>query len=184
MIQIKFHGVGGQGVVTAAKVLSIASSLYEEDYAITIPAYGHERRGAPVKTDIVIDKKPVLANCYIYHPDMVVVCDPAAMDMGIDIGAGIKDDAMLILNTDDRKLAESYMQKFGFAHVYYVDATQIAVETIGMNIPNGSILGAIAATGVVSLDSVKKALNDFFGKKGGSKNGEAAERAYKTIKEI
>ncbi len=183
MNQIKFHGVGGQGVVTAAKVLSIAASLYEDDYAITVPAYGHERRGAPVTTDIIIDKEPVLTNCYIYHPDMVVVCDPAAMENGIDVGKGIKENTVLVLNTDSEELAKAYMEKFGFKKAYYVDATAIAVETIGLNIPNGSILGAIAATGTVSLESVKKALNDFFGAKGGAKNGISAEQAFARIKE-
>ena len=65
MKRLKFYGLGGQGVVTAGKVLSSAVSLHEAKYAITVPAYGHERRGAPVFTDVVMDDKPVLVNCFV-----------------------------------------------------------------------------------------------------------------------
>ena len=75
MIKLKFFGLGGQGIVTAAKTLSEAVSIYEEEYAITVPAYGHERRGAPVNTRIMIDSKPVLLNCFVYEPEIVLVSD-------------------------------------------------------------------------------------------------------------
>lgn len=184
MKRIKFYGVGGQGVVTAAKVLSIAVSLYEEKYAITVPAYGHERRGAPVYTDIVIDDEPILMNCFVYEPDMVVVCDEFALEKGIDVGAGKNEDTVLVVNTGKEETARAYAEKFGFQKAYYVNATDIALENIGLNIPNGSMLGAIAATGLVSIESVEAALKQFFGEKAGEKNAKSARDAYGKVKEV
>lgn len=80
MIRLKFYGLGGQGVVTAAKVLSAAVSIHEGKYAVTIPAYGHERRGAPVYTDVVVDNEPILLNCFVYEPDIVLVMDPSVRE--------------------------------------------------------------------------------------------------------
>ena len=76
LLQIKFYGIGGQGVVTATKLLAKTVCLFENRYAKTIPAYGHERRGAPVYADIIIDGKEILLNSFIYEPDIVVVLDP------------------------------------------------------------------------------------------------------------
>lgn len=101
MIKLKFFGLGGQGIVTAAKTLSEAVSIYEEEYAITVPAYGHERRGAPVNTSIMIDSKPVLLNCFVYEPEIVLVSDASFLTREIDIGAGISGNAVLVLNTGD-----------------------------------------------------------------------------------
>ncbi len=89
MKQLKFYGLGGQGVVTAAKILSVAVSIHEGRYAITVPAYGHERRGAPVYTDVMVDQKPIQVNCFVYEPDIVVVLDEFIVEKhGIDVGRG------------------------------------------------------------------------------------------------
>lgn len=184
MRQLKFYGVGGQGVVTAAKVMSIAVSLYEEKYAITVPAYGHERRGAPVYTDVVLDEKPILINCFVYRPDIVIVMDESVVDKNVDIGAGKHEDTILVLNTGSAETARIFRERYHFGKVFWVDATQIALDTIGRNIPNGSILGALAKTGVVSVESLEKALIEFFGEKAGVKNADSAREAYKKIAEM
>ena len=95
MKRLKFYGLGGQGVVTAGKVLSSAVSLHEDKYAITVPAYGHERRGAPVFTDVVMDEKPVLVNCFVYTPDIVVVMDETIIQKHVDVAQGITRPARL-----------------------------------------------------------------------------------------
>lgn len=177
MIRMKFYGLGGQGVVTAGKVLSSAVSLHEEKYAITVPAYGHERRGAPVYTDIVMDDKPVMVNCFVYEPDIVVVMDETIIKKNVDVSSGIHKDTVLVLNATSQEVVDEY-KKFGFKEIYYVNATQVAVETIGIGIPNGSTLGALAKTGVVSIESVEAALKEFFGEKAGEKNAKAARRSY------
>ncbi len=108
MIKLKFYGLGGQGVVTAGKVFSEAVSLYEDKYAITIPAYGHERRGAPVNTSIIMDDKPILVNSFVYNPDVVLVMDYTVVDKGVDISEGINEDSILVLNTEDEKVLAKF----------------------------------------------------------------------------
>lgn len=177
MQKIKFYGIGGQGAVTAAKVLSIAVSLHQNEYAITVPAYGHERRGAPVYAHIIIDDKPVLLNCYVYEPDIVVVFDEHLIDMGVNVGEGCTEHTVLILNSADRSMAERYRETYGFETVYVCDATDAAVKNIGLNIPNSAMLGALAKSGAVKIEAVENAVRESFGKVG-EKNGNAARYAY------
>lgn len=181
MINVKFYGTGGQGVVTAGKVLSQAVSLFEDKYAITVPAYGHERRGAPVNTSIIIDDEPVLVNSFVYHPDYVMVLDPGVLIHKVDVGAGIHKDSVLVLNASADSIIDKF-RGFGFKSIYSADGTGIAMEHIGLPIPNGSMLGALAATGLVGIDSIKQAINHFFGAKAGEKNGKAAGKAYDEIR--
>lgn len=178
MIKLKFFGLGGQGIVTAAKTLSEAVSIYEEEYAITVPAYGHERRGAPVNTSIIIDSKPVLLNCFVYEPDIVLVSDASFLTREVDISAGISSDAVLVLNTGDESVARQFKEKFGFKEVYYGDATSVAVRNIKRNIPNSAMLGILARTGIVKIESVMAAVESVFGTRAGSANADAAKEAY------
>ena len=118
MKRLKFYGLGGQGVVTAGKVLSSAVSLHEDKYAITVPAYGHERRGAPVFTDVVMDDKPVLVNCFVYTPDIVVVMDETIIQKHVDVSKGITDETILVLNASSEAVARKYQEAFPFRTVY------------------------------------------------------------------
>lgn len=184
MKQIKFYGIGGQGVVTAAKILSIIVSLHEDEYAITVPAYGHERRGAPVYTDIIIDNEAIVLNCFVYEPDMVVVLDETIWEKGVQVGSGIHEETDLVLNTTSEETARFYKEKYGFRSVYWVDATGIAVEKIGRGIPNGAILGALAEAGIANISSVESGIKEFFGSKGGESNAAAARASYEAVKKI
>lgn len=177
MKKIKFYGIGGQGAVTAAKILSIAVSLHQDEYAITVPAYGHERRGAPVHAHIIVDEKPVLLNCYVYEPDIIVVFDENLLDMGVDVKEGCTQETVLVLNTSSKEMAERYKKACGLKTVYACDATTAALENIGLNIPNSAMLGALAKSGVVTLDAIEKAVTESFGKVG-EKNAKAARYAY------
>jgi 2-oxoacid:acceptor oxidoreductase gamma subunit (pyruvate/2-ketoisovalerate family) len=177
MIKLKFFGLGGQGVVTAAKIFSEAYSLYEGHYAITIPAYGHERRGAPVNTSIIADNIPVRQNCFVYEPDIVMVVDSSVIDQGIDISQGIKENSILVLNSITEAELQRY-GKIGFKKIYFVDGTGLALKNIGLGIPNASMLGALAKSGVVGINAVENAIIDTFGKKAGEKNAKAAREAY------
>lgn len=182
MVQLKFFGLGGQGVVTAAKVLSHAVSLYENKYAITVPSYGHERRGAPVYTSIIIDEDPVLLNCFVYEPDIVLAMDDGLPDKGVDLSAGIRPGSILVINSTGGERLERY-RRMNFASVRYVDATRIALGQIGKGIPNGAMLGALAGTGVVSIESIERAIDETFGPKAGPKNRAAAREAYEHIRQ-
>lgn len=183
MVELKFYGIGGQGMVTAGKILSEAVSLYEGKYAITVPSYGAERRGAPVNTSIILDDEPVLVNSFVYNPDIVLVSDPTIIKKGVDVSEGIHEDSILVLNTEDEKVLDSY-KKYNFKEIYYVDATRIALDNIGKGIPNGSMLGALAATGIVKIDSVESAIKITFGEKAGEKNARAAREAYEQTKKM
>lgn len=183
MVKLKFYGLGGQGVVTAAKMLSSAVSLYEGNYAITVPAYGHERRGAPVNTSIIVDEDVVLLNSFVYDPDIVLVMDHTIIDKNVDITEGIHKNSILILNSEDDEVINHY-KTYGFKEVYYVDGTQVALQNIGFGIPNGSMLGALAATPLVGIESVEKAIKDTFKGKAGDSNAKAARTAYDRTKKI
>jgi len=184
MYQIKFYGLGGQGAVTAAKLLSAATSLYEGNYAITVPAYGHERRGAPVYANVIADSIPVKQNCFVYEPDIVLIMDDKIPDKQVNVREGIHDDTILILNTQNRQIAEEYREKYGFHTVWYVDAVHIALDTIEKNIPNIAMLGALAKTGFVSVEALEKAIDDFFGVKAAKKNKETVRRAYQDAESL
>lgn len=183
MIRLKFYGLGGQGIVTAAKMLSEAVSLHEDKYAVTVPAYGHERRGAPVNTSIILDDEPVLLNSFVYHPDIVLVADHTIIEKGVDISAGIHENSILVLNTEDENVLVTY-KKYNFKEIYYVDGTKVALDNIGKAIPNGSMLGALAATGLAKIESIEKAIKTTFGEKAGDKNAKAAREAYEKIKKM
>ena len=176
MTQIKLYGLGGQGVVTCAKILSKAVSIYENRYATTIPAYGHERRGAPVYTDMVIDTRPILQNCFVYKPDVVMVLDEAIIAKQVDVGKGIHPNTILVLNAS-AAAAERYKTAYAFREIYIVDATAIALASTGRGIPNIAMLGALAKAGIVKLDSIKIAIMVAFEKEG-ERNANAAQQAY------
>jgi len=184
VINLKFYGLGGQGIVTAAKNLSIAVSIYEEKYAITVPAYGHERRGAPVYTDIMIDDEPILVNCFVYEPDIVLIMDESIIDKHIDIGKGKQEHTICVLNTAHAKTAQMYKETFAFKELFYVDATGIAMKNIRRNIPNGAMLGALARTGVTKIESIEQALKESFGEKAGEINANAARQAFEETAKI
>lgn len=173
MQQIKLYGLGGQGVVTAAKVLALAVGIYEGRYAQAIPAYGHERRGAPVFADLFIADDPVLVKCFGWQPDYVVVFDLSVRDKGVDWTAKATAGTKYVLNT-----AAPPSDPLMAGRVFYVDARGISLEVMGMDIPNGAMLGSLAAAGVVSLAAVEAALKETFPGKAGDLNARSARRAY------
>ncbi|MDD3706197.1 MAG: 2-oxoacid:acceptor oxidoreductase family protein [Clostridiaceae bacterium] len=178
MKEIRFYGVGGQGVVVAAKTFSVAVSIYENGYATTIPAYGHERRGAPVYADIVADNKPILKNCFLYELDGMMIMDDTLISKHISIEKFKNEDTFLVLNTNSCSIAEEYKNTYHFRNVYYVNATAGAIKHIGKPIPNSAMLGALAATGIVKIESIEQAIRETFGAKAGDCNAKAAREAY------
>lgn len=173
MKQVKLFGLGGQGVVTAAKVFAEAAAIGEGKYAQSIPAYGHERRGAPVYADLIVSDDPIKVKSFVYEPEYVVVFDLAVMDKGVDVMVGANPKTIFVINADCI-LAEYPFSKH---EVYYVDAKQIAIDTIGRDIPNSAMLGAMAGAGLVGIEAVMNALRKTFGK-AGELNADAAKKAY------
>ncbi len=153
MIEIRFHGRGGQGAVTAVKIL--ASAIYlEGKYTQAIPMYGTERRGAPVVAFCRIDDTRIRERDLVHEPDIVVVLDPL-LSRSVDVTEGLKQGGLVLINYPGTYKETGLAGNFKIATV---DATKIALDVIGRPITNTAILGAFAkATGLVKLESLEEA---------------------------
>ncbi len=172
MKEIRIHGRGGQGSVTAAEILAVAA-FEDGKYSQAFPAFGVERRGAPVKAFVRIDDKPIRLRSQVYQPDYVIVQDVTLVDV-VDVASGIKPEGMILINTE--KNPESFNLK---AIVKTLDATKLALNIIGKPIVNTILIGAFAGvTGEIKLESIKKAVKERFPGKVGEKNAEAVQKAY------
>lgn len=142
MIEIRFHGRGGQGTVVASKILADTIAK-EENYVQAYPEFGVERRGAPVIAFIRIDDSPIYDKSRIYEPNHVVVVDPTLVD-AIDVTEGLKEGGMIIINTDKKPEELKFPNKF---KIVTFNATGIAVKhklgTLAAPIVNTSIVGAV-----------------------------------------
>ena len=141
MVEIRWHGRGGQGAKTAA-LLFAEAALATGKYIQAFPEYGPERMGAPVQSFDRISDKPITLHCGITEPDYVVILDPTLMD-SVAVTEGLKASGKVIVNTSFS--AAEIAKKLGLpsSQVSVVNASQIAQETIGMNIPNTPMLGAL-----------------------------------------
>lgn len=164
VFQVRVHGRGGQGVVTAAELLSVAAFL-EGREAQAFPTFGSERTGAPVVAFCRIDDNPIRVREPITEPDAVIVQDPTLVHQ-VDLFGGLGDDGYLLVNTArtfaDIGLGE-YVERFDPCRCATVRATEIAREQLGRPLPNAALLGAFAAlTHQVSLESVVAAIRERF----------------------
>jgi len=178
MFEVRFHGRGGQGVKMSAHILAkttFLSGYQTQDFAM----YGAERRGAPVVSFTRYDKKPILERGYIFEPDIVVVLDET-LNFGI-MKKGMKKQ--MIINSHRPK---KYFKKFKVKKLHIVPATDIALETIGIQIANTTILGGLMKYIKLPFKNLEKAIKDELTKAGHSravdKNIQAAKKAYKMIK--
>ncbi len=183
LVEIRWHGRGGQGAVTSAELLARAA-ISEGKYAQAFPSFGPERRGAPVLAFVRISvEEPIRIRSEIKQPDVVVVLDPGLLSI-TDVTAGLKDNGIVVVNT--KKSAAQLREEFSIeATLVTVDATSIAKETLGVPITNTTMVGAVLkATGVVELESLVKPLESRFGRLA-EKNIKAMKRAYEeaSIKE-
>ena len=164
MFQVRIHGRGGQGVVTAAEVLSVAAYL-EGKHAQAFPSFGSERKGAPVIAFCRIDDKEIRLREPILEPDALIVQDPTLFK-AIDVCQGLKPSGYLLVNSN-RSLHELHLDKIAGqllpGHALTVPASELALKHIGRPLPNAALLGAFAAlTGIVHLKSVVAAIHDAF----------------------
>jgi len=186
LIEIRWHGRGGQGAVTASEILAEAA-LKEGKYLQAFPEYGPERMGAPVRAYTRISSSSIRQHCAITEPDAVVVLDPTLVGV-VDFTEGLKGGGVLVVNTS---LSPAELRgKLGFdsGKVFTVDATRIALDTMKRNIPNTTMMGALLkALEVVSKegvrDEIKKRLEARGSKKIAQANIEAFERAYNEVRE-
>ena len=176
LIEIRWHGRGGQGAVTSTELLAQAA-INEGKYAQAFPAFGAERRGAPVIAFVRIDSShPIRIRAEITEPDIVVVLDPSLLRV-VKVASGLKSGGILVVNTP--KEPADIGQEFGVkVPLATLDATKIARELLGVPIVNTAMLGALLkAKGVVKLESLIEPLKERFGRLA-ERNINAMQRAY------
>ena len=181
MIEIRFHGRGGQGSVIASKILAKAFFM-EGKYVSAFPYYGVERRGAPVTAFTRVDDKPIRAKYQIYEPDYVIVLDPSLLT-AVDVLHGLKKDGCMLINTI--KKPEEIKDTLDFPHIATVDATTIAIKhRLGSQaapIVNTAILGAFSkVSGLVKIETVMDAIREMAPVKQ-EENAQAAKEAYESV---
>lgn len=173
MYEIRIHSRGGQGGVTAARLLAL-SAIYDGKYATACPFYGAERRGAPIVSFVRIDDKPIKVYSQIKKPDMVVVLDASVMDV-VDVLQGLKSGGNVLINSANKKEFAGFSSR-------HVDLTGIALKenlvVAGSPILNTPVLGALAKMGIITAESGKKAIREMFSDE---RNVKAAEAAYKEM---
>ena len=180
MFQLRIHGRGGQGVVTATELLAVAA-FEEGAFAQAFPSFGSERTGAPVVAFCRIDDKEIRLREPILEPDALIVQDPTLFKV-IDVFQGLRPQGYLLINTnknfEDLHIAAK-VAKTPAGHTRTVNATELALKYIGRPVPNAALLGAFAAlSGVVRLKSVVNAIRQVFPGKVGEANVAAATAAY------
>jgi 2-oxoacid:acceptor oxidoreductase gamma subunit (pyruvate/2-ketoisovalerate family) len=176
--EIRLHGRGGQGVVVGAEILASAF-ISEGKYASVLPMFGVERRGAPVTAFLRLDDKPIRERTGIYTPDCLVIFDPV-LENQPSVFVGLRERSISVLNTT--KALEEGLHR-SLILVGAIDATQIALEEIGVPIPNTVIAGAFAATtGWLILDSILASLEDFFEDKLLEGNIRCVKRGFHEVK--
>lgn len=177
LVEIRWHGRGGQGAVTSAELLAQAA-IGEGKYAQAFPSFSPERRGAPVLAfNRINSEAPIRTRAEVDQPDVVVVLDLTLMSI-IDVASGLKDKGIVIVNT--KKSAEQIRAGSGITgKLVTIDATKIAREELGIPIVNTTMVGAlIKATNIIKLESMREPLEKRFQRLAG-RNFKAMERAYK-----
>ncbi len=186
-MEIRWHGRGGQGAVTAAKVLADAC-MSGGRHVQAFPEYGPERAGAPIRAYNRISQTPLRMHCPVVHPKVVAVVDASLLD-AIDVADGATDDAVFLVNTTkDPKTVRAKLKAKPSQKVFTVDASKIAIETIGRPLPNSTMLGALnKATAIVDMNVLLDDIKGSFGKKFAQKiidaNITAAKRGFEEVQE-
>jgi pyruvate ferredoxin oxidoreductase gamma subunit len=187
LVEIRWHGRGGQGTVTAAKVFADAC-LSGGRYTQAFPEYGPERAGAPLKAYNRISSKELRLHCPVINPGIVAVVDATLLD-AIDITEGAPENAAFIINTSkDPKEIRAKIKAGPGQKVFTLDATAISVATIGRVMPNTPMVGALTkVSGLLSLEAVIEDMTKSFGKKFSQKiidgNIQAVTRGYGEVRE-
>ncbi|MGB0681983.1 MAG: 2-oxoacid:acceptor oxidoreductase family protein [Magnetovibrionaceae bacterium] len=183
MFQVRIHGRGGQGVVTAAELLSVAGFL-EGRHAQAFPSFGSERTGAPVVSYCRLDDKEIRSREPILEPDALIIQDPTLLH-SVDVFQGLQPEGYVILNStksfEELGLGE-FAARFPEGQVRTLGATELAVKHVKRPVPNAVLLGGFAAlTGQLNLASVESAITEKFPGPIGEANINAAKEAFNLI---
>lgn len=180
MFQVRIHGRGGQGAVTAAEMLAVAAFL-EGRHAQAFPSFGSERMGAPVMAFCRIDDEPIRLREPVMAPDALIVLDPTLLHQ-VDVFNGLHRDGYVLINSQRSFEAlglREFARDFHHFRLFTVPATELALKRVGRPLPNVPLLAAFAAvTAVVRLESVLQAIRDRFPAKTAEANVLAAVEAF------
>ena len=164
LTQIRWHARGGQGAKTASDFMARVA-INEGKYSQAFPEYGPERAGAPMRSYTRISSAPIRLHSAVYKPDIVVVLDPSLMEAE-NLAAGLAEGGTILINTTIGTKAATSKYALEKFEVHTIDATKIALDNIGRNIPNMPMVGALVkVSGMVDLDEVLKTLRESFSKK-------------------
>jgi len=183
MLQIRLHGRGGQGVVTAAEMLSLAA-FEQGRHAQAFPSFGSERTGAPVVAFCRIADAEIRLREPVLQPDVLIVQDPTLLHQ-VDVFQGLKEDGYVLINSkrgfEELGVGE-IARKFRAERIASVPATEIAMRHLGRPLPNAVLLGGFAAlSGLVTLKAVQHAIRHTFSGKVGAANEAAAAEAFEYV---
>ena len=178
MKELRIHGRGGQGSVTAAELIATAA-FTAGVFSQAFPAFGVERRGAPVQAFVRFSDEKIRLRSQVYEPDYVIVQD-STLIRDVNVFSGMKDGGIVLINTEKKG---EYNVPAGVKVIAF-DAPKIAIEEIGLPITNTTLMGAFAAaSGEITLEALKGAIEERFPGKLAATNFAAAKRAYEMIKE-
>ena len=180
MFQVRIHGRGGQGVVTAAELLSVAA-FREGKHAQAFPSFGSERTGAPVVAFCRIDDRTIRLREPIMAPDAIIIQDPTLLHQ-VDVFGGLVPDGYVLINTsrtfEELGLGE-FMAGLRREHLCTLPATELALKHVGRAVPNAALLAGFAAvSGRISLEAVCAAIREKFPAKIAEGNVAAANAAH------
>jgi len=185
MFQVRIHGRGGQGVVTAAEMLSVAAFL-EGRNAQAFPSFGSERTGAPVVAFCRIDDKEIRLREPVMQPDALIIQDPTLLHQ-VDVFAGLKKDGYILINTNhsfEHLGLTELVQGWRHERLCTVSATELSLKHVGRPMPNVPLLGGFAAvSGTVQLASVIEAIRQRFSGKVAEGNIAAASEAFAIVRQ-
>jgi pyruvate ferredoxin oxidoreductase gamma subunit len=184
MFQVRIHGRGGQGVVTAAEMLSIAA-FEEGRHAQAFPSFGSERTGAPVVAFCRIADKEIRLREPIMEPDALIIQDPTLLHQ-VDVFAGLKKDGYILINTTktfEQLGLGDFVRDWHPERLCTVSATELSIKHVGRPVPNVPLLGGFAAvSSIIKLESVAMAIRDKFSGKVADGNIAAATEAYNIVR--
>jgi 2-oxoacid:acceptor oxidoreductase gamma subunit (pyruvate/2-ketoisovalerate family) len=181
IVEVRWHGRGGQGAWTASELLARAA-IYEGKHIQSFPEFGPERMGAPVTAFTRISTDPIRKHCAVYNPDVVAVLDPTLLK-AVPFTDGLDEKGTILINSKDNPAGIRKTLNIDKGKVWTVPATEIAIKILGAPITNTAMLGAVArVTGIVNLKSVEKVVKERFRQDIAEKNFAVIREASEEVK--
>jgi len=182
ILEVRWHGRGGQGAWTASELLARAA-IAEGKHIQSFPEFGPERMGAPVTAFTRISNEPIRLHCAVYTPDVVAVLDPTLLK-SVKVADGLNEDGgNIVVNTKESHAEIRKLLGSGNGKLWTVPATEISIKILGMPITNTAMLGAVArVTGIVSLKTIETMVKGRFRPDVAEKNFAVVKEAYEEVK--